>query len=155
WIERPKGLIRRWLCLWGPPLALAALWFAGPGKWERLWLYSRAQGNQPQTDLWFYPVSLLRHYAAGPLMAGAIVLGLAYSLRHWRRYAERALVCYLLVGVVAVTAVPQKEIRFLETIAPVSYVLAGAALAGLLETASRFAITNRRRWAVIVSVVGL
>lgn len=155
WLERPAKLYQRWFYLGAPVILLTLLWFSGPGKLERFWAYSRAQGNQPNVDLWFYPLSLVRHYAVGPLMLGGMVLSLGYSGFHWRRYGQRALMLYLVVGMFIVTTVPQKEIRFLYTIAPVSYVLMGVALAAVIEYLLRQGTTTLRRWGIGLVGLGL
>jgi hypothetical protein len=73
-------------------------------------------------------------------------LGLLRGLAGWRRYPSRALTAYLLFGLIVLARTPQKEIRFLYTIAPVIYVLAGLAVAWLVAQAGRHWARPRRRF---------
>jgi hypothetical protein len=139
---------RRVIYLAGPFVLLTCIWFADPNKLYRFWLYGQSQKDNQVvfwsvSNLLYYPNSLIRYYAAGPLSLTLILIGLVTSLFAWRQHGFRAVGIYLLFGMVMLTLVPQKIVRFTYTVAPAAFVLAGPpagqAIAWLISL-------ERRRW---------
>lgn len=120
---------RRWLLLGGPAALVALLWFVWPGHWARFVAFSGAQEGDLafwRAASWlFYPRSLLTQYSAGWPVALLVIAGLCYGLWRWREFRARSLLAYVLVSWLLLVVVPQKEPRFLYTVAPVVFVLAG------------------------------
>ena len=150
---------RRLVYLAGPFVLLMLIWFADPNKLYRFWIYSQSQKDQIEfwsaRNLFYYPSSLIRYYATGPVSIALILVGLAIGLLTWRQHGMRAVVVYLLFSTLALTLVPQHIIRFMYTVAPAAFILAGPpvgrALAWLIGP-------GRRRWlrpAVGLLVAGL
>lgn len=118
----------RLIYLAGPGALLTLIWFADPNKLYRFWIYSQSQKDQVEfwsaANLLYYPISLIRYYASGPLSIALILVGLAMSLFAWRQHGFRSLAVYLLLSTFALTVVPQHTIRFMYTVAPVAFILA-------------------------------
>jgi len=148
---------RRLICLAGPFVLLALVWFADLGKLYRFLIYSQSQrGQLPLWDaesLLYYPKNLIRYYASGPLSAVLILIGLATSLIAWKQHRRRAVLVYFLISMVAVTLVPQKAGRFLYTVAPAAFVLAGPPVA---QVAAWLTERAQKRWvqATVVLLMG-
>ena len=144
--QMPSG--RRLLYLAGPFVLLALIWFADPNKLYRFWVYSQSQKGQigfwSAPNLLYYPNSLVRYYAAGPLSLALVLAGVVMGLLKWREHGFRAVIAYLLVGTLMLTLVPQHSIRFMYTVAPAAFVLAGPfverAVARLVE------LCQQKRW---------
>jgi len=138
---------RRWLCLAGPFMLCAAIWFADPNKLYRFLVYSQSQKGQldwwSAENLLYYPKNLLRYYASGPLSVTLILAGLLASLRQWREHGARAVLAYLAVSLCALVLVPQKAGRFLYTVAPAAFALAGLATWAAVDWLAR---RERPRW---------
>jgi hypothetical protein len=100
----------------------------------------------------FYPRSLLTQYSAGWPVALLLVAGLVYGVWRWRDFHARSLLAYGLVSWLLLVAVPQKETRFLYTVAPVAFVLAG----GWAAAADAW-LARQEGWrhTVMVAVMGL
>lgn len=149
---------KRWPLLGGPAAAAALLWFAWPGHWARFVAFSGAQ--EGDLSFWraaswlFYARSLLTQYSAGLPVALLVVAGLVYSLWRWREFRTRSLLANLLVSWVLLVIVPQKEPRFLYTVAPTAFVLAGVWAAAMSEWLWR-QIGWRRVSLALVAVVWL
>lgn len=149
------AVLRRWLALGGLPAGLLLAWFFWPGHWTRFVAYSGAQ--EGQLTLWrlaswlYYPRSLLAQYSAGWPIALLVVGGLVYGVLRWRAFRARSLLIFLLLGWLMLTAVPQKEPRFLYTVAPAAFVLAG----GLVAATAVWAAGQARRWRLGLAVVGV
>ena len=146
---------RRWLALGGLPAGLMLAWFIWPGHWARFVAYSGAQ--EGQLTLWrlaswlYYPRSLLAQYSAGWPIALLVIGGLVYGVWRWRAFRARSLLIFLLLGWLMLTAVPQKEPRFLYTVAPAAFVLAGGWAAATAVWAAR----QPRRWRLGLAVAGV
>jgi hypothetical protein len=136
WLERrqsPELDLRRWwqrwLALGGPAAILLLFWFLWPGHWARLVAFGNAQEGGLRFWQWaswlYYPRSLLTQYAAGLPVALLLLCGLGYGVWRWRQFRVRALLAYLVVSWLLLIVVPQKAPRFLYTVAPVIFVLAG------------------------------
>ncbi len=145
---------RRMLYLAGPFMLAALAWFAGPGKLDRFWIYSQSQKAAVEfwnaANLLYYPASLVRHYVSGPMALASILAGAALSIWEWRQHRFRAVAAYLLAGMVMLTLIPQKEIRFLYTIGPAAFILAGV---GVGRVAARLADLWRQRGPRLRSVL--
>jgi|GEM_PF-2558850 len=145
---------RRLICLAGPCALLALIWFADPDKLHRFWIYSQSQKDQVEfwsaANLLYYPNSLIRYYASGPLSIALVLAGLAMGLLAWRQHGFRAVTVYLLLSAFALTIVPQHILRFMYTVAPAAFILAG-------PPAGRFIAwlvgLDQRRW--LRSALGL
>ena len=149
-LAHPRALnLRRLLWLFGPVVILAGAWFLLPGKLDRFLEYSRSQRVQVEfwsaANLLYYPQSLFRFYTAGPLTVALVAAGIGMGVWRWRDHPWRAVVLYLLAGIVLLTRVPQKEIRFFYTVAPLAYPLAGVAFARLINAASEARVTGPAR----------
>jgi len=148
---------RRWLYLFGPCAVTALLWFANPAKLARLWAYAHAQ--HPTMPVWsaesllFYPHTLARHYAPGPLSLGLLLAGIGLGLWRIRDPRCRAVLCYLLIGLALVTRVPQKDLRFAYTVAPAALALAGAAAAQIVAWLARRLHPRALRYSVAALIV--
>jgi hypothetical protein len=133
---------------------LALVWFADLGKLYRFLIYSQSQrGQLPLWDaesLLYYPKNLIRYYASGPLSAVLILIGLATSLIAWKQHRRRAVLVYFLISMVAVTLVPQKAGRFLYTVAPAAFVLAGPPVA---QVATWLTERAQKRWVQVTLVL--
>ncbi len=136
WLVTRRLPATRWLALFGPAAAVAGLWFANPAKVAAFLDYSRAQ--QSSLPIWsgasltYYPRVLLTQYAAGPLAVVLLLGGLALTATRFTRHpGARLALGYLLVGLIVLVLVPQKEPRFLYTLAPVALAQAGPAAAWL------------------------
>jgi len=145
---------RRLICLAGPFALLVLVWFADPNKLYRFLIYSQSQRGQfplwSAESLLYYPENLIRYYASGPLSAVLVLIGLATSLIAWKQYRGRAVLVYFLISMVAVTLVPQKAGRFLYTVAPAAFVLAGPPVA---QVAAWLTERVQRRWVQVASVL--
>lgn len=158
WQQRPftsRQQWQRWLLLVGPMLLLLLGWFLYPGHWSRLVAFGSAQeGGLPFWDKesWlYYPRSLLTQYSAGLPLGLLGLLGLLDGLWHGRAFRTRSLWTYLLVSWLLLIAVPQKAPRFLYTVAPVVWVLAG----GLAARAVDWISQQRRGRQVGFAVIGV
>jgi hypothetical protein len=131
WLAARRNLWTRWLDLFGPAMLIGGLWFANPEHAGAFLDYSHAQhSNEPVwtlASLAYYPSNILRQYAAGPVAAALVLLGLLVALAHWREHRSRAVVTYLGVGLAILFLVPQKGPRFDYTVAPLALALAGLA----------------------------
>ncbi len=160
WLARPARAQRawreRWAALLTPVALLPLLWFLLPGHWGRFVAFSGAQqGELPfwQPASWaFYPISLLTQYSAGWPVALLVVAGLVYGVRQWRDFRVRALLVYLLVSWALLVIVPQKEPRFLFTVAPAAFVLAGGWAAAAGEWLARLAGRQRLALGLILGL---
>jgi len=145
---------RRLICLAGPFALLALVWFADPNKLYRFLVYSQSQRGQfplwSAESLLYYPKNLIRYYASGPLSAVLVLIGLATSLAAWKQYGKRAVLVYFLFSLVAVTLVPQKAGRFLYTVAPAAFALAGPPVA---QAAAWLTERVQRRWVQLASAL--
>ncbi|MBN1979080.1 MAG: hypothetical protein JW918_16895, partial [Anaerolineae bacterium] len=136
-VARRKMGVLRCLYLFGPCGVLLLMWFINPDKLRRLLVYSRAQA--PNMTLWsieslmYYLRSVSQVYANTPLALVLMLLGVAYSVCWTRDHLYRALSSYLLVSIVLVTLVPQKNHRFAYTIAPAVLLLGGVGAVWLVE----------------------
>ena len=130
-----NGRFRRRFYLGGPTAVLLLLWFVYPGHWQRFWAFGSAQEGGLtfwQVESWlYYPRSLFRQYVNGLPFMLLIGVGLVYGLSCWRNFAYRSLLCYLLVSWLLLIVVPQKAPRFLYTVAPAVFPLAGGLVAAL------------------------
>ncbi len=154
-IPSNSSVFMRWVWLFGPAGVLIGLWLLLPDKFERLVGYSGAQaGNLPFWSLanWLYvPANSLRLYSAGPLSAGLMAAALLIGVGWWRRHVWRAVTAAVLVGMLALTWVPQKDARFLYTVAPL--LLPAAAALGV-HLASWIWRAPPGRW-LLVTAIGL
>jgi hypothetical protein len=120
---------RRLLCLAGPATLLLLLWFADTARLQNFLVYGRSQqGNAYfwRLESWlYYPHSFIHHYLSSVVALALAGGGLLYALTHWRHPAWRAILTYLLVSLLMLLVVPQKEPRFLYTIAPAAFLPAG------------------------------
>ncbi len=153
-----RARFERWLCLFGPCAVLVMLWFADPDKLRRLWAYAHSQHPTPGLSVvqyWlFYPRSLVRHYVSGPLSLSLMLLGIGLGLWQIRQHGYRAVLCYLLTGLVAVSCVPQKGVGFAYTIAPAGLLLGGVAAAWLAARAATVRpVTARLGLVVLVAAL--
>lgn len=144
---------RRLLYLAGPAVLLILLWFTDVDKWHRFLTYSQAQQGQRQfwePESWlYYPGSLYRHYATGILSILLIGGGLLAGFYRWQDRRHRALLSYFVVGLLILVVVPQKEPRFLYTVAPAIYPLAGALAVAGANQWRRWS----RRWRILSAVL--
>ena len=159
-LAHPRALnLRRLLLLFGPVMILTGAWFLLPGKLDRFLEYSRSQRAQVEfwsaANLLYYPQSLFRFYTAGPLTVALVAAGIGMGVWRWRDHPWRAVVLYLLAGIVLLTRVPQKEIRFFYTVAPLAYPLAGVAFARLINAASEARVTGPARRVTQIGLAGL
>jgi hypothetical protein len=153
-VERRAPSRRRLVCLAGPFVVLALAWFADPNKLYRFLIYSQSQRGQfplwSSESLLYYPKNLIRYYASGPLSAVLVLTGLATGLIVWKQYRGRTVLVYFLISMVAVTLVPQKAGRFLYTVAPAAFVLAGPPVA---QAAAWLTRPAQKRWVQIASAL--
>lgn len=147
------SVLKRWVWLFGPAGVLIGLWLVLPDKFVRLIGYSGSQaGSLPfwSLDNWLYvPANSLRLYSAGPLSAGLMAAAVLVGAGLWRRHAWRAVVAAVAVGTLALTWVPQKDARFLYTVAPL--LLPAAAALGVY-LAGAVARARFGRWWVAAAV---
>ncbi len=145
----------RWLLLAGPIMLVLLCWFLWPGHWASFVAYSSAQeGNLSfwKGESWlYYPHSLLTQYSAGLPVALLLLAGLLNSLWHWRAFRTRSLLAYGLVSWLLLIAVPQKETRFLYTVAPAVFVLTG----GWAGYGADWIGQQTRRWQIGLAVVAV
>jgi hypothetical protein len=122
--------LKRWAYLAGPTAVLLLLWFFYPGHWQRFWAFGNAQEGGLgvwQLESWlYYWRSLFTQYVNGLPFALLLGGGLVYGLWRWRSFGVRALLAYALVSWLLLILVPQKAPRFLYTVAPALFPLAGA-----------------------------
>jgi len=135
-VER-RPMTRRWLALFGPPTMLIGLWLILPDKLDRLAGYSVSQHASLafwSWENWLYaPINALRFYAPGPLTAGLMAATLALAPMRWREAGPRQAAAAVLAGLAALTWVPQKDARFLYTVAPLLIPPAAALAAHALQ----------------------
>lgn len=138
--------MKRWLYLAGPTAVLLLLWCLYPGHWERFWVFGRAQEGGlgvGQLESWlYYWRSLFTQYVNGLPFVLLLGGGLLYGLWHWRSFGVRSLLAYALVSWLLLILVPQKAPRFLYTVAPALFPLAGA----FVTTAADWLRRQRRVW---------
>jgi hypothetical protein len=152
-VLRRRLFWERWLHLAWPVGALALAWFGNPAKVQSLLVYSRSQ--DPNIAAWstesllFYPRSLVRHYLSGPLSLGLVAVGLGLGLRRLREPRYAVMVTYTVAALVMVTLVPQKEPRFIYTVAPAALISGSAAAAWLAEAVVHRVRTTARRAGVL------
>lgn len=113
---------RRWLALFGTPAVLIGVWLILPGKFERLAGYSVSQHASLafwSWENWLYaPLNALRFYAPGPLTAGLMAAALALTPLRRHEAGVRQTTAVVIAGLAVLTWVPQKDPRFLYTVAP-------------------------------------
>ncbi len=135
---------RRWLALFAPAALLIGGWLLLPDKLGRLAGYSVAQRSSLVFWSWanwlYAPVNSLRFYASGPLAAGLMAATIGLLPLRWRDEGVRKTCAAYLAGLAALTWVPQKDARFLYTVAPL-LIPAAAALA-----AQALPVLRARRW---------
>jgi hypothetical protein len=154
-LARRGDWAKRWLVLGGPTAVLALLWFLWPGHLTRFLYFGGAQ--EGGLTIWrlaswlYYPRSLFSQYSAGLPIALLVAAGLLYGLWRWRDFRSRSLLAYLLAGWLMLLIVPQKEPRFLYTVAPAAFVLTGGWVAA---TAVWFTHQSQRRQ-IGLAVLGL
>lgn len=122
----------RWVALFAPAALLIGGWLLLPDKLGRLAGYSVAQRSSLVFWSWanwlYAPLNTLRFYAPGPLSAGLMAATIGLLPLRWREDGVRKTGAAFLAGVAALTWVPQKDARFLYTVAPL-LIPAAAALA--------------------------
>ncbi len=122
----------RWAALFGPVALLIGGWLLLPDKLGRLAGYSVAQRSSLVFWSWanwlYAPLNSLRFYAPGPLTAGLMAATIGLLPLRWREDGVRKTGAAFLAGLAALTWVPQKDARFLYTVAPL-LIPAAAALA--------------------------
>lgn len=143
WLQQRRTLPwKRWAYLFLPAVVVLLVWFAAPGRWQRFLSFGQAQQGPWHLSRWeswlYYPLSFSNHYVAGLPALLLIIGGAAYALWHWHEGRFRFLLLYLAVSGLAIMIVPQKEPRFLYTIAPVAMLPAGPFSAWLWAWARRY-----------------
>ena len=141
-----QGRWRRWLYVGGITAVLLLLWFIYPGHWARFWAFGSAQEGGLtvwQLESWlYYGRSLFQQYVVGWPFVLLVGAGLIYGGSRWRDFSYRSLLCYLLVSWLLLLFVPQKAPRFLYTVAPAAFPLAG----GLAVAAASWWRDQDRMW---------
>jgi hypothetical protein len=132
-----------------PAALLILLWFSNVDRLLNFFSYSQAQQgdlSMRRLESWlYYPASLSRQYLNGAPVWLLVGGGLAYAVLHWRQPAQRALLLYVAVSALMLVAVPQKTPRFLYTVAPALFPLAGSWAATAVSWLSeRFSRCGRR-----------
>lgn len=159
WVITRHVASKRWLYLFGPFTLLALIWFANGDKLRILWQYSRSQ--DATLPLWslesltFYMQSLVQVYALGWLAIGLVLLGIAYAVYHFGQHRYRAVLVYLLVSLVSITLVAQKDHRFAYTVAPVALILGGVGVAWLYDTFRYHESSRFLRFGAIIALIVL
>jgi hypothetical protein len=133
---------RRLAFLMAPVVVLWGGWLVLPEKWARFFAYSRSQPANLALwtgDNWLYYLrSLWNHYAASPISRSLIVLGIAYSMWHWRHHGIRSTLSYWLAGLLVLTViVPEKKLRFGYPVLPIAFLLVGPLVARVTDIACR------------------
>ncbi len=152
-IER-KTDARRLIALLAPMVVLGGSWLLLPDKAVRLSAYSSAQ----QADLafwswenWLYaPINALRFYSPGPLSAGLMASAIALAPVRLKDDGARKTLAAVVSGFAVLTWVPQKDARFLYTVAPL-LIPPAAALAALALRAVR----GRRSLTAVALMLGI
>lgn len=132
--------IRRALALLAPMVVLGGAWLLLPDKAQRLSAYSTAQ--QASLEFWswenwlYAPINALRFYSSGPLSAGLMAAAVALAPLRLKEDGSRKTLAAVLAGLAALTWVPQKDARFLYTVAPL-LIPPAAALAAQAVSALR------------------
>lgn len=147
------GLLRRWGWLVGPALLSIGLWLVLPDKLTRLVGYSGSQAGSLSVGslaYWLYvPVNAVRLYSAGPVTAGLMIAALPIGIGLWGQHAWRVTIAAVVAGMLALTWVPQKDARFLYTVAPL--ILPAAAALGV-HLAAVLARAQWGRWLALGTV---
>ncbi|MDV7390836.1 hypothetical protein RZS08_05760, partial [Arthrospira platensis SPKY1] len=165
---RQAGAPNRWsrivparlFYLAGPAALLILLWFTNLDRLLNFLVYSQAQEGQLtfwRLESWlYYPDSLFRQYLNGPPSWLLVSGGVVYALLRWRGPTARVLLLYVVMSTLMLIAVPQKEPRFLYTIAPALFPLAGAwAAAAGAWLIARFSSSRRPIWSVAVGLAAV
>lgn len=114
--------VRRLIALLAPMVVLGGGWLLLPDKAVRLSAYSTAQQSSLafwSWENWLYaPINALRFYSPGPLSAGLMAAAVVLSALHRQDDGARKTLAAIVSGFAALTWVPQKDARFLYTVAP-------------------------------------
>lgn len=131
--RRPLGA--RWGWLFLPFLVVMSVWFAGPGKLADFVTYATLQPKHADwytlENLAFYPRSILLHYLASPALGLLLGAGVVWAVIRWRRASVRSILLYGLLGLAMMTIKESNNPRFILTVVPALYLLAGLAVARL------------------------
>lgn len=137
---------QRLLYLAGPALLIVLIWFADGDKLRHFLAYSQAQQGELyfwRKESWlYYANSLYTHYLNGLPSLLLMIGGLLYGFYSWQQHGQRAVLAYFLMSMALLLIVPQKAPRFLYTVAPAVYLLAGAAVARIVE----WIVDRHQRW---------
>lgn len=132
-----QGRWRRWFCLGGITAVLLLFWFIYPGHWARFWAFGSAQEGGLTVWQWeswlYYGRSLFQQYLVGWPFVLLVGAGLVCGGSRWRDFSYRSLLCYLVVSWLLLIFVPQKAPRFLYTVAPAVFPLAGVFVVALAD----------------------
>jgi hypothetical protein len=143
----------RLLYLGGPAAVIVLAWLADPERLHGFLAYGRSQQGTltyGQLESWlYYPRSFFRHYLTGPAALLAAGGGLLYALQRRRQSAYRVLLAYLLVSLAMLVVVPQKEPRFLYTVAAVAFLPAGPFVAAAVQRIGGQPMVRRLGWGVV------
>ncbi len=151
--------LKRWLYLCGPAALLVLYWFSQPGKLSGFWAYSHLQ--EPNMEEWsipsltYYPRILAQLYIPDGLLAALVVAGVVVGLCQIRQHRHRAMLSYLVFGLVVLTVVPLKLPRYACTVASVAFVIAGGGAVAWAATrlAASLRSTVARVCAVLLAVL--
>jgi len=120
------------LWLWVPFVALADLWFTVEGKWEGfLGFANNYDSGMPMlssTSLLFYPRYFLAEDTSSVLLGGVTVLAGLCAVGWIKQPPVRAVFLFFAVTLGSLTVHHLKEDRYLATVVPVLYLLAGFTL---------------------------
>lgn len=113
---------RRLIALLAPMIVLGSGWLLLPDKAVRLSAYSTAQQASLafwSWENWLYaPINALRFYSPGPLSAGLMAAAIALTPLRFKDDGARKTLAAIVSGFAVLTWVPQKDARFLYTVAP-------------------------------------
>lgn len=133
------------------------IWYANGDKLANFLLFSQSQ--QANLDagrfetLFFYPRSVFLVYYASPLTSLATMFGLLWGAWHIREHRYRALTTYIVVVIVLLTLVPQKEHRFTYTMLPAMVALTSAALWSLIARFLERCRVNQWSYRFVIAII--
>lgn len=121
---------RRWVWLFGPYLAIMALWFARPGQLGTFFDYTRPLAEEQSwlslNNLAYYPRSYAIHSAPSAWFALVNGAALLWAAVRWRDTGIRVLWLYFVIGMVAMMVINHPpNPRFIATFVPAAQLLTG------------------------------